>query len=259
MASEIITEMNIRLSKEESEGLGYKIGRGKLMTVQPDSLINEIKKGAFDILRLRVDLENENSESELSKMGFPVCKAGNIVKYRYDLTGDEKPAYIHAGTEFIVYEGSPGQEAALRNIVMKGCKADPIGYYRTSPLDELIGKQREVEYMADYYARTFVSEERQLWMLYLDGEPVAFLANTISDGILDTPMAVVLPEFRDKKLLHEIMTSRNLHGLKHGLTAITNGARVDNHASNHVFDKFGMVREGVDQIYHVLPMLSAKG
>ena len=258
MATEIIIGMSIRLSKEESEGLGFKIGRGILTTVDPVVLKKEIEEGAYDILRLRVDLENENSEAELLEMGYPIDKAGNIVKYRYDLKGDEKPAFIHPGTEFLVYEGSPGQEAALRNIVMKGCEADPIGYYRTPPLDDLIGKQREVEYMADYYAKTFLSEERQLWMLYLEGEPVAFLANTISGGVLDTPLAVVLPEYRDQKLLHEIMTSRNLYGLKHGLTAITNGARVDNHASNHVFDKFGMVREGVDQIYHVAPMLSAK-
>jgi len=259
MATEREKELSIRWSKEESEGLGFKIGRGILTSVQPDSLLKEVQEGFYDILRLRVDLQHNTSEADLLKMGFPIDKAGNIVKYRYDLRGDEKTEFLHSGTEFIVYEGLPEQQAAIRKIVLKGCAADPIGYYRTPPLNHLIGIEQEVGYMANYYATTFQSKARQLWMLYLEGEPVAFLANTIEDGILDTPLAVVLPEYRGKKLLHEIMTSRNLYGLKHGLTAITNGARVDNHASNHVFDKFGMVRQGVDQIYHVLPMLSAKG
>lgn len=253
MAAEVFTRMSIRLSEEESKGLGYRIGRGIMDMVDPATIRQEVEENNFDILRLRVDENAANSDELLAELGWPVDKAGKIIKYQYDLLGTEQPAYVYPGTEFITYDGS--QEEALREIVMKGCANDPIGYYRTQPLDELIGKQREVEYMADYYAKMFLSPKRQLWMLYLDGQPVAFLANTVENGILDTPLAVVLPEMRGKKLLHEIMTSRNLFGLKHSLKSITNGARVDNHASNHVFEKFGMDRVGVDQIYHVLPML----
>jgi len=92
-----------------------------------------------------------------------------------------------------------------------------------------------------------------------NGTPVAFVANSFKDGVMDTPLAVVLPEYRGKKLLHEIMISRNNYGIKNGLDFITNGARVENPASQHVFSKFGMLAIGIDKVIHIMPLLTKVG
>lgn len=244
----------VRFSEDESNAFGLRIGRAILSDVDTTALNESILEMGLDVLRLRLSEANVIGLEEINKLGFTLAMAGKIARYIIPVRGMTSSNYYHVSTRFEVYDGSCPD--IVRDLVMRSCADDPIGYYRTPPLDKIIGKKKEAEYMAWYYATKYVTHHKQLWLLYFEGAPVGFVASTFTDKVMDTDLAVVLPEYRGKKLLHEIMTARNNYALANDLDWITNGARFENPTTNHVFAKFGMKSDGVDNVVHIMPMLS---
>lgn len=245
---------NVRFSEEEAMAFGLRIGRAICDDFEAETLIRSIHDLRLDVLRLRLNHTNEVGLEQLMNLGIPVAMAGKIARYRISVENMEVSKFVHDSTRFEVYDGSCPQ--VVSDLVMRSCADDPIGYYRTPPLDKLIGKHKETEYMAWYYATKYVTPQKQLWILYFENSAVGFVASTFTDTVMDTDLAVVLPELRGKKLLHEIMIARNNYAVAHQLKWITNGARHENPTTNHVFAKFGMLSDGVDHVIHLMPMLS---
>ena len=244
----------IRYSKEESEFFGLRIGRAGAEGFNPEAFKNSISSNQFDVIRIRIDNENQEAIAGIQKLGYKTFHHGSIVKYELSVAGLSHSDFLNPEVTLRVYDG--GDPESVRKIIEGGSAKHPIGYWSTPGLENIVSRDNEVEYLAEYYSGLYKTAERQLWFMEWNGEPVGFVASNFENGIMDTPLAVVLPEYRGKKLLHEIMISRNNYGVKHGLRFITNGARKENPASQHVFTKFGMKTIGEDHVYHILPMLS---
>jgi len=244
----------IRYSMEESEFFGLKIGRADGADFDSKSFKQQIENQKFDVIRLRVDETDEQTRNSLQSLNFPIHHHGSIVKYELPVFGLSHSDYLNPEVTLKVYDGKDSD--TISRLIESGSAKDPIGYWSTPALCDFVTRQDEVQYLSEYYSKLYASPERQLWIMQWNGTPVGFVANNFKDGVMDTPLAVVLPEYRGKKLLHEIMISRNNYGLKHNLDFITNGARVDNPASQHVFTKFGMRATGIDKVFHIVPLLT---
>ncbi|MFT4544451.1 MAG: hypothetical protein ACI9UR_002622 [Bacteroidia bacterium] len=247
----------IRYSIEESEFFGLKIGRADGANFEINSFKKEIEIQKFDVIRIRVDKADEHALNALHSLNFPLHHHSSIVKYELPVAGLSRSDYLNPEITLKVYDGKDSD--SVRRIIKGGSAKDPIGYWSTPALGDFVNRDNEVEYLSEYYANLYVTPERQLWFMQWNGTPVGFVASNFNDGVMDTPLAVVLPEYRGKKLLHEIMISRNNYGINHGLDFITNGARVDNPASQHVFTKFGMRTTGIDKVFHIMPLLTKFG
>jgi hypothetical protein len=247
----------IQYSIEESKFFGLKIGRADAAGFEITSFKQEIQTEKFDVIRIRIDETDERTLNSLQSLDFPIHHHGSIVKYELPVVGLVHSDYLNPEVTMKVYDGEDSD--SLRRIIKDGSAINPIGYWSTPALEVFVTRDNEVEYLFEYYSKLYVTSERQLWFMQWNGIPVGFVASNFKDGVMDTPLAVVLPEYRGKKLLHEIMISRNNYGTKHGLEFITNGARVDSPASQHVFTKFGMRATGIDKVFHIMPLLTKAG
>jgi hypothetical protein len=232
----------------ESEVFGCSVARAIVSTGQLNQFNEELRARPFELIRLRFDGPQEQFITSIPN--YLHHRAGCIVLYSFNMQGWAHAPYFNHDTHFVTYDGT--QRADVERIIRAGCAEDPIGYYHTPELNARFGKQMEVELMVRYYTEFFVDEVRQLWLVHSRGAFQGFVANEIEDGVMDTPLAVVVPEARGWNLLHEIMVERNNYGLRHGLHTIKNGARIDNPVTNHVFHKFGMERTGVHQVFHIM-------
>lgn len=244
----------IRFSVEESEFFGLKIGRADATNFQLAEFEASIKRDKFDVVRIRVDESDSQTIRQLRSLPYRCHDYGSIIKYELPVEGLTYSDYLNPEVSLKVYDGSDSD--SVKGIIVGGIAENPIGYWSTPGLESFISRDNEVEYLSEYYSNYYITPEKQLWFMEWNGTPVGFVASNFENGVMDTPLAVVLPEYRGKKLLHEIMISRNNYGIKHGLRLITNGARANNEASQHVFTKFGMQIIGQDKVYHILPMLS---
>jgi hypothetical protein len=243
-------EALIRYSKEESEFFGLKIGRANCSTFETDAFKDSIKRNNFDVIRIRVDVNNTSVISNVETLPFQVYHHGSIVKYQLPVKGLTYSAYLNPEVTHRVYSGIDPENVA--RIIVNGSAKHPIGYWSTPGLGKQVSREDEVKYLSEYYSKLYVTPQRQLWFMEWEGVPVGFVASNFENGVMDTPLAAVLPDFRGKKLLHEIMISRNNYGVNHGISMITNGARKENLATQHVFSKFGMRTVGEDHVYHIL-------
>lgn len=246
----------IRFSVEESEFFGIKIGRADATNFLLEEFEDSIIRDGFDVVRIRVDESDSQTISQLQLLPYSYYDYGTIIKYELPVAGLTYSDYLNPEVTLKVYDGSASASDSVKRIIVGGIAQNPIGYWSTPGLESFISRDNEVEYLSEYYSNHYITPEKQLWFIQWNGTPVGFVANNFENGVMDTPLAVVLPEYRGKKLLHEIMISRNNYGIKHGLRLITNGARANNEASQHVFTKFGMQDIGQDKVYHILPMLS---
>lgn len=246
----------VRYSKEESEFFGLRIGRADGTNFRSSAFKKAMVTGKFDVIRIRVDSKDLSTISAIQDLDCPVHDRGAIVKYELPVSGLEKTEYINPETSLRVYTGEDPE--SIKRILEGGSATNPIGYWSTPGMEKFVSRENEVKYLTNYYSELYVTPEKQLWFMQWNGEPVGFVASNVQNGIMDTPLAVVLPEFRGKKLLHEIMISRNNYGIENGLSLITNGARKNNSASQHVFTKFGMQTIGEDLVFHLLPFLNVE-
>lgn len=238
----------VRHSVLESEVFGLKVGRATILAPDLAALDTELALGRFDLIRLRFD--GSETDFLLNSQTYHYHRAGCIVLYSFDMKGWQHAPYFNPDTRFVTYDGT--QRADVERIIRAGCADDPIGYYHTPQLSARLGKQMEIELMVRYYTELFLDSVHQLWLVHSRGAFQGFVANEIEHGVMDTPLAVVVPEARGWNLLHEIMVERNNYGLQNDLHTIMNGARVDNPVTNHVFLKFGMQRVGLHQVFHIM-------
>ena len=244
----------IRFSVEESEFFGLKIGRADGANFQLADFEELINREQFDVVRIRVDEDDIKTIKEIQSLPYHCHDYGAILKYELPVAGLSHQDYLNPEVTLKVYDGSNSE--SVKRIIVGGSAKNPIGYWSTPGLEKFVSRDEEVEYLSEYYSKLYKTPQRQLWFMQWNGTPVGFVASNFESGVMDTPLAVVLPEYRGKKLLHEIMISRNNYGIKHGLSLITNGARANNEASQHVFTKFGMQTIGQDKVFHILPLLS---
>jgi hypothetical protein len=249
-------QKHIRYSKEESEFFGLRIGRADTINFRVEDFKKAMVAGKFDVIRFRVGSNDSRTIKAIQAIDCPVHNRGAIVKYELPVLGLGKTEYINPEISLRVYTGEDPN--SVKRIIEGGSAKNPIGYWSTSGMEKFLSREDEVKYLTNYYSELYVTPERQLWFMQWNGDPVGFVASNFAKGIMDTPLAVVLPEFRGKKLLHEIMISRNNYGIEHGLRLITNGARKNNDVSQHVFTKFGMKTVGEDLVFHLLPFLNVE-
>ncbi|MCF8275735.1 MAG: hypothetical protein K9J17_03285 [Flavobacteriales bacterium] len=245
----------IHFSTEESEFFGLKVGRAVVRNGEVSTLLEELETGRFDVVRVRIDERQTDVIEWLLASDIPCYDQGEIVNYELKVGGLVLEDYCNPEVTVRVYNGDDPN--SIERIIREGNAERPIGYFSTPGLQELITLEDEINYLTQYYSRLYVTEQRQLWFMEWLGQPVAFVASDFYDGIMMTPLAVVLPEYRDKKIFHDLMISRNNYGVEHGLKKICNGARVDNSTSRHVFSKFGMMEVGKDRVFHLVPMHAA--
>jgi hypothetical protein len=246
----------IAYSNEESKYFGLRIGRANLSKSSLIELNSEIELGKFDVVRLRVENSDDESLNVIQSLKHKVESCGSIIRYQQPV---QELSTQELSSEVSVRVYRETDYDALSQIIELGSAKNPIGYWSTPGLEKLVSRDDEIAYLINYYSKLFVTEQRQIWIMFWNDNPVGFTANEIENGILDTPLAVVLPDYRGKKLLQEFMIHRNNFAIKNELKVIANGARVNNNASQHVYAKFGMQAVGQDAVYHILPMLSRLG
>ncbi|MBN4062022.1 hypothetical protein JYU20_02370, partial [Bacteroidales bacterium AH-315-I05] len=189
------------------------------------------------------------------QLGFPFFYAGSVINYSISSNKLNYQGFPNEKISFELFDGSEEKEALVKDIITKSCIEDPVGFYKTPYLNRLISKQLEAQYLADYYSQ-FKTPDKPLFFVK-EGDVYMGLVCYILDGdTADSPLAAIYPKMRNRGALKHIKIERFNFALKKDYQYTVNGARIDNLASQHVFEGVGMKKKGIDHIFHILPFLS---
>jgi len=242
-------------SKKESDHYRISIGRGSVSEADLDDCMTDIVESGFDLVRIKVPAGQYSVLLELEKLGLPLYFAGAVVNYSIHLNKLSLGEYTVDGLEFELYDGA--QSKTVRDIVRRSLQEDPIGFYKTPYLKEFISKADEIAYLEDHFAGDFVGSDDHLLFLLRTGKDYWGFVTMIIDGdSVNSSMAAIYPEFRNKGGLKNIKIKRGNFAIENNIAYTVNGCRIDNIGAQHVYEKFGMKKTGVDLIYHILPFRS---
>ena len=113
--------------------------------------------------------------------------------------------------------------------------------------------------MAEFYSQKFTTNDKQLYFIKEKNEYWGLVCYIVKGNVADSPLAAVYPEKWNQGALKHIKRERFNFALRNNIQFTTNGARLDNLASQCVFEKVGMKKIGADHIFHILPFLGLTG
>lgn len=243
-------------SEEESAFFKLKIGRGKSENLSPLLLEKQMLAGGYDLCRLKVSAGDLNSANALEELNFPYYHAGEVINYT--ITLDEiKKMNLETGDAGISYERYDGsQKKIVKDIILKNCGDDPIGYYKTPFLNSLITAKKESAFLASYFSENYISSNKMILFMKKNGDYAGLIAYSIADNTLESLLVTLTPEHRHYANLSHFIKETFRFTKEHGIAAIVCGARLNNRMMQYIFEKYGR-KNGADIIWHIMPFLSS--
>lgn len=240
-------------SVADSAIFGLKTGHATATHNNINSLINEALADGYHLVRIKIEDAKEPIFEALTQSKLPWHHAYDIVKYYPNPALFPINMPLEEGVAFVPYTGQ--NKELLYQLVSQCYAADPIGYYKTPGLEQLITKAQEAECLAQYITTYYGTREKPLWFVTQHKETVGFIANHIDydKKLLEGVHAGILPEKRNKGLFTSIIRFNINHAQNIGMTHIESGARATNAASQHVFESEGIKGEGYETIVHLMP------
>ena len=256
----------IAFSEIESAVFGLKTGRLSADEFDGKKLREEILDEKFDLVRIKAPAYFDDINMRLVDAGFPFYFAGGIRNINWK-TPDKANVFepINAGIEVDLYDGS--QKDSLEYIIKSSYMFNPLGYYKTPGINQIITKELEAEAMFQFFAKYFNNTQypdNYIWLFKLNGKHIALCALDFNKGIMGCPLGAVAPEAQSGGVFFDMLRFSRNFAWKKGIKEITAGMRSENLVSQHVFIKQGKIdnaeilHDTVDFVFHVVPLLSKK-
>lgn len=242
----------------ESQMLGFRFGRCNAAMAVPEELRDGIAQHQLDVLRLRVPASDSSVISNLEQTGFPYFFAGGIRRYRVNCLEAPLPDFTSPDIHFELFEG---QEMEQLKLIMKESWGNyPLGYYRTPVLRDFISKELESDCLFQFYAERnnhLHYPDNYLWFVKQGETYIGFIALYVYAGqdMVDSTIAGFRTSWQGKGLFPNILRHIRAFCRQKGITYFCCGARNENVFSQWAFERDYMKGEGVEYVYHVLPML----
>jgi hypothetical protein len=253
----------ISFSEMETRVLGLKFGRYNTACIDSEQLKQGIQVGKFDVVRVKTDCSDEFAAMKLDQTGYASFFNGGVRRYRVNCFEADLPPFTQPDVNFELYLGQ--HQEILEEIMNESCGDYPLGYYRTPGLHGRINKQMESKCLFDFYAHynnNSLFENSYLWFMKLGNEYVGFIAlNVYRDKDIvdstDSTLAGFLKSHQGMGLFPNILRHIRQFCRDINITYFCCGARNENMFSQKAFEKDFMKCEGVEYIFHMVPMLSA--
>jgi hypothetical protein len=158
---------NFEKSLFESNYLNLNVFRS-VSTVLPEP--DEIRKIAIankaDLLRIKFDVKHENIMNHiLEQSGLPYYYSHSVINTYADYSRIPELTYKNNDIKFLEYK-NPDDKERFFNIVYHGMFEDPIGYYKTPLISEIISKENELRCYASFYAENYIGKrENQIALI----------------------------------------------------------------------------------------------
>lgn len=242
----------------ESDVLGLKVGRAKLTRLDVDELRKSILTERYDLCRLSLPSELEVASSQLHALGMPFYFSGSIRRYKTAISELQERPYNHSDT---VYERLDDSKSGLLFDMLKGCWGTyPIGYYRTPYIRELTTIEQEIECVHRFYLKQNNSPEfpgNTIMFMRNNGVYVGFFALNVNDDILESHIGGILGPYQKDGHFVDMQEYIRRFCLDNGLRYFCFGARNENSRVQSIFNEFGYRAYGTENVFHILPLLSA--
>ncbi len=241
-------------SEEESKFFNLRISRGRI-TTSSGALGKAILEGNYDVCRVKVGVNELNIINQLEQLGFPYHFAGEVINYSITLQEINK-MNLETDNKAISYEKYDGsQEGIVKEIILKSCSDDPIGYYKTPFLNQLISSPKETRFLASYFSSTYKTENRVISLMKKNGRYAGLIAYAIDGNVIQSLLITLLPEYRHYATLNQFMKEAFRYTIERNVPLGVCGARINNRMMQHILEKFGMKKTGADIIFHITPFL----
>ena len=249
------------ISETETKLLGLKFGRYNTQSIDADELKHGIEKERLDVVRVKTNCLDEFAAMKLQQTGYPSYFNGGVRRYRVNSIEAPLPPFTQADVNFELYTGQHSD--ILEEIMNDSCGDYPLGYYRTPGLAERITKEMESKCLFEFYAhynnhRFF--DNGYLWFMKLADKYVGFISlNVYRDhDMVDSTLAGFIKSHQSLGLFPNILRHIRQFCRDINVTYFCCGGRNENMYSQKAFEKDYMKCEGMEYIFHVVPMLSTK-
>ncbi len=249
----------VAFSEIETRLLGLRIGRYNTQSIDTDQLKRGIEEGKYDVVRVRTNCSDEFAALKLEQTGYHAYFNGGIRRYRANCMEAPLPPFTRPDVNFELYTGQ--YPKILEHIMSESLGDYPICYYRTPGLNGVITKQMESKCLFEFYSHfnnNSLFENNFLWFVKLGETYVGFIALYIyrDKDMVDFTLGGFLKSFQGKGLGPNNLTHIKQFCRSINITYLSTGARNENMFTQKTCEKDNMKCDGVEYIFHVVPMLS---
>jgi hypothetical protein len=252
----------INYSEIESEVFGLKTGRFNADDFNAATLREEILAEKYDLVRIKIPAYFDDINVRLVETDFPFYFAGGIRMLSWktpECANVFEP--INKDLEIELYDGT--QTESLEHIIKSSYIFNPLGYYKTPGINQVITKELEAEAMYRYFAKYFNNTaypDNYIWLMKREGKHIGLCALQFNKGVMGCPLGAVAPEAQSNGIFFDILRYSRHFAWQKGIKEIEAGIRSENLVSQHVFIKQGkldnaeILNDTVDFVFHVVPM-----
>jgi hypothetical protein len=251
------SEVQIDFSVFESEEFNMKVGRVVTEDFSGEGLKAAIFEGEYDLCRVKVSADAEDTVMRLEQAGLPHYFSGSIRRYKTEVKKLTQGKFLH---DDIIYEKYDRNKDDLLYKMLVDCWGDyPIGYYRTPYLSEIINKQQEINCVFRYYQKYNYQPDypnNTIMFMKHNGEYVGFFALNVMEDRLESHIGGILKPYQKFGYFFDMQEYIRRFCLDNSLTYFCFGARNENSRVQSIFRKFGYEAYGTDNVFHIPSMIS---
>lgn len=250
-------EQTLFHSQNESDILGFKVGRCNEDFFDPTLLAREIVIGNYDLCRLKVAAEDEMAVMKLHEMGFPFFFSGSIRRYKTRIYENPAGDFLHPEMTYEMYDGT--QDELLKQMLIGTWGTYPLGYYRSPHLCHLVDKETEIESVFQFYKKSNLNSlnaANSILFMNDRGKYVGFFALNIINGNLESHIGGILAPYRKDGYFLDMLRFIKRYCVEHELPHFLFGARNENAYVQKIFQEVGFKAIGSENVFHITPFLS---
>jgi hypothetical protein len=250
-------DVQIDFSVFESEEFKMKVGRVVTADFSSDGLRTAIVEGGYDLCRVSVAANVEDTILKLDQVGLPHFFSGSIRRYKTEVKKLVEGKFLH---DDIIYEKYDRSKDDLLYKMLVDCWGDyPIGYYRTPFLSDVINKTQEINCVFRYYQKfNFQPDYPNNTIMFMKhkGEYVGFFALNVMEDRLESHIGGILKPYQKFGYFFDMQEYIRRFCLDNELTYFCFGARNENSRVQTIFRRFGYEAYGTDNVFHIPSMIS---
>lgn len=232
--------MNIfLLSEHETDQFGFRIARGSLETEwNPNEVRDEILSCNYDICRLKINLHSEDLYHNLDRLGFHWETFTILARTTRKIREEDKQYVPPEGITFQLY--GPDHEAIISPVLWAGLSEKTAVNY-TSDLHKAVFQGKETSSALQYYLSFNSTDERRyMYIMRVSGAIAGCYVLDATRDRFETPLVMVLPEFRNGGLVREIINHIFKSAAERGCSSGAADASLQNLPSLNAQISFGL-------------------
>jgi|GEM_PF-4269411 len=246
-------------SERESALFGFKFGRYEGELNEPELLLNEINKGGYDFVRIKVLNAEEDLFLNIEKMGLPY-RLLDIHRY-YTLDFKKTPLAKPAESPMQLIRNEGQLTAHVHQLVTDTFTELPMGYFRYPEIEQYFPKHLQLQNLAEYISTSYQSTYnpgRQAWVITYNGEAIGCSSTEFKGAEAYTTYIGLLPQYRQKSHYAEVIRQMQYLIQEAGCQYCTGSSRLHNLASQAVFEREGERYSRHDYVFMLMPKLKLR-